>query len=367
ADFAHLRRVIVSQRLTRGRRDFNTAALDFRAQQHLLSKSRVLDPDYAIKVLSPDEERESEKRVPGGYTKPPEIRFDPKGVRQPGQVLKLHVTAEDMLDESDKPNFGWVDPPTPMGFSEKILDLAKEPKIRIREYDINHRTGGMDEDNYRDMEVKSLGGKIGGGGRSLIGRAARRMGMVVDDLGKFRCPPGTPNANQFTDITGSTCFPSLGGVRGTIDHMLSRMGVDWGANPYHGVPDDVAHRIGVGWTGEEAHDLAQMSVAKQMQAGVASARKHGVRTVAQAKREQATKEKSVGKFAEEKLGVELPDDLHADPKETNGLLRKAMQKAIDNRTWTNGSDHHGDPHPPPKLTITSLKGLVLPDAQFDAQ
>ena len=36
--------------------------------------------------------------------------------------------------------------------------------------------------------------------------AARRSGVIVDDTGKMRCPPGTPNANQFTDITMSNCM-----------------------------------------------------------------------------------------------------------------------------------------------------------------
>jgi len=355
ADFVHLRRVYVSQRLTRGRRDFNTAALDFQAQQYLLSKSRVLDPDYAVKVLNPDEERESEKRVPGGYTKPPEIRFDPKATRKPGQILKLHVTAEDMLDTSEKPNFGWVDPPAPVDSFETVRRLAREPKIQIREYDIDPRTGGADRSDYRDIELKSLGDKIGGGGRSLIGRAARKLGMVVDDLGKFRCPPGTPNANQFTDITGSTCFPSLGRVRGTIDHLLNRMGIDYGANPYVGIPNDVAQRIGLGWTQEEARALTQMSIAEQLRHGVADARRRGVRTVEQLKQHQAGLEKNVKKFAK-KRGIELPDDLHADPRASYEALRGLMRETIDNGEWTNGSDRDGDPLPPPKLTITSFAG-----------
>ncbi|GEM_PF-3778588 len=355
ADFAHLRRVFVSQRLTRGRRDFNTAASDFRAQQYLLSKSRVLDPDYAVKVLNPDKERESEKRVPGGYTKPPEIRFDPKATRKPGQILKLHVTAEDMLDTSEKPNFGWVDPPAPVDSFETVRRLAREPKIQIREYDIDPRTGGADRSDYRDIELKSLGDKIGGGGRSLIGRAARKLGMVVDDLGKFRCPPGTPNANQFTDITGSTCFPSLGRVRGTIDHLLNRMGIDYGANPYVGIPNDVAQRIGLGWTQEEARALTQMSIAEQLRHGVADARRRGVRTVEQLKQHQAGLEKNVKKFAK-KRGIELPDDLHADPRASYEALRGLMRETIDNGEWTNGSDRDGDPLPPPKLTITSFAG-----------
>ncbi len=36
--------------------------------------------------------------------------------------------------------------------------------------------------------------------------AARRAGVIVDENGKMRCPPGTPNANQFTDINMSNCM-----------------------------------------------------------------------------------------------------------------------------------------------------------------
>jgi hypothetical protein len=37
-------------------------------------------------------------------------------------------------------------------------------------------------------------------------RAARAAGVIVDSLGKLRCPPGTPNANQFTDMQMSNCL-----------------------------------------------------------------------------------------------------------------------------------------------------------------
>jgi hypothetical protein len=36
--------------------------------------------------------------------------------------------------------------------------------------------------------------------------SARRAGVPVDDNGKMRCPPGTPNANQFTDVNMSNCM-----------------------------------------------------------------------------------------------------------------------------------------------------------------
>ena len=37
-------------------------------------------------------------------------------------------------------------------------------------------------------------------------RAARAAGVIVDASGKLRCPPGTPNANQFTDMQMSNCL-----------------------------------------------------------------------------------------------------------------------------------------------------------------
>lgn len=37
-------------------------------------------------------------------------------------------------------------------------------------------------------------------------RAARAAGVIVDATGKLRCPPGTPNANQFTDMQMSNCL-----------------------------------------------------------------------------------------------------------------------------------------------------------------
>ena len=36
--------------------------------------------------------------------------------------------------------------------------------------------------------------------------AARRAGVNIGEDGKMRCPPGTPNANQFTDINMSNCM-----------------------------------------------------------------------------------------------------------------------------------------------------------------
>ena len=62
----------------------------------------------------------------------------------------------------------------------------------------------------------------------LAQRAARRFKVVVDDLGKFRCPPGTPQANQFTDKFGSTCFAlSAGEIRAIAQRGLESLGSWW--------------------------------------------------------------------------------------------------------------------------------------------
>jgi len=42
--------------------------------------------------------------------------------------------------------------------------------------------------------------------QSVGARAARAAGVIVDAAGKLRCPPGTPNANQFTDMQMSNCL-----------------------------------------------------------------------------------------------------------------------------------------------------------------
>lgn len=53
--------------------------------------------------------------------------------------------------------------------------------------------------------------------------AARRAGVIVDDKGKMRCPPGTPNANQFTDINMSNCMiPSAETVAGGALDLAKR-------------------------------------------------------------------------------------------------------------------------------------------------
>jgi len=89
--------------------------------------------------------------------------------------------------------------------SEKVIDpfgitagLSREEKEKsLRKY----------KDNLIEKKMlpgRSLESRVPGG--SLLSRAAAVFGILRDENNKFRCPPGTPAANQFTDATGSKLF-----------------------------------------------------------------------------------------------------------------------------------------------------------------
>lgn len=72
--------------------------------------------------------------------------------------------------------------------------------------------------------LKTLGPKLSENVQSLIGRVANARGLWIDDKNKLRCPPGTPAANQFTDITGSNCFiPSPETAAGTARRAIRKV------------------------------------------------------------------------------------------------------------------------------------------------
>jgi len=232
-DFPHLRRPHVTPRLTKRRRDLDAAAKTFREQQRLLVKSPALNVDIAVKALGKElggnggapGKRQQGSGVPDENPLP---RFAPNATRKPGQALKLHVTARDLKEGGTEPNFGWVDvpkPPTPEERAAQKADQLKRlrtrPQIRVRKFDVNPRTGQRAEGNGSPVEVKSLGPSLiqSTPGGDIGGRAASALGLIVDQLGKLRCPPGTPNANQFTDATGSNCFGPIAIVRGAIEIM----------------------------------------------------------------------------------------------------------------------------------------------------
>lgn len=173
--------------------------------------------------------------VPGMEEDLEGFRYMPEEKWAPGKVLKLFPSQQLRQSSNKVPNFGFVDKqeiPTP---EQIVKNIESKPRIRISKYKINTRTGepiddtevefdrtrfgktfdmnpevsdDIEENISDEMQEKSLGrtiGKLRRGG-SLAGRAAARFGVIMDELGKMRCPPGTPAANQFTDATGSNCF-----------------------------------------------------------------------------------------------------------------------------------------------------------------
>jgi hypothetical protein len=237
-------RHITSERvLTSPRRDYEEIGQRFRIHAAVSSAKPQIDPEWSVKALNRDSVgrgKESEKQTAGkGVAETiPEIRYAPNKKRSPGDLLKLHVTTQDMLRPGTEPNFGWVSPPKKMRPAERQKAMAEAlafrkagPKIVVDEYDADPRTGKRIEESKRRVNVKSLSDNVEakGLGRSLssyvpggnIGaRAASALGVIVDELGKFRCPPGTPAANQFTDEFGTNCFVPPRAAR----RMLGRVG-----------------------------------------------------------------------------------------------------------------------------------------------
>ena len=238
--FSPKKRTYLSARVKRNGRDLEAEGIKFAERRALLSARPTLDAEYAVKALGAamggngngnGKGKDSRKRTAGGGVEEleKEVRFDPNSKRQPGQVFKLHVTPRDL--ESPDTNWGWIDPPekqTPEQIKEGMREAMEwkrqQPKIRVRQYDQNPRTGQPILESESDIEVKSLGATIGDvlpDGSNLGGRAAQGIGLIVDALGKFRCPPGTPAANQFTDAMGSNCFSPTAVMREVTGGLAS--------------------------------------------------------------------------------------------------------------------------------------------------
>jgi len=203
----HLRREIENRVSDSRRRNFDAAAKQFTFTQQDLAAKNELDVKFAIKALNGSigkpAGKTSAKRTAGTgvQEQKPRLKFDPSAKRKPGQVLKLHVTAADLLDSGDDPNWGWVDPPkkSEKSFEDFIRETNSKPQIVVNYVDKNVRTGDY-------QEAKALGQRLVATNGDIGSRAARAAGFIVDALGKLRCPPGTPAANQFTNERGENCF-----------------------------------------------------------------------------------------------------------------------------------------------------------------
>lgn len=147
--------------------------------------------------------------------------------------LKLLSPTSSRAGAGSKPNFGWI-----KNEKNDIKPIEQRPQIVLRKYKVNPKTDDIIQSseevlnpfskfsgakfdakdiptpnsfNNRNnqIETKKLRGRslssiIPGGG--LLARAAAAIGIIRDAANKYRCPPGTPAANQYTDINGSTCF-----------------------------------------------------------------------------------------------------------------------------------------------------------------
>ena len=87
------------------------------------------DADETIDATKRRQLLEAAAAVAGGFEwrpgQGPGIRFDSNATRKPGQILKLHVTLEEMMEPGDKPNWGWVDPPEDFS-EEEVADWNRQ-------------------------------------------------------------------------------------------------------------------------------------------------------------------------------------------------------------------------------------------------
>lgn len=93
-------------------------------------------------------------------------------------------------------------------------------------YKIKKSTVKFKNDNLT-LSSKSLGPKLRDEVDSLLSRAMMgRFGLKpwVDDKNKLRCPPKTPNANQFTDSRMSNCFVAPKAAAGKAGRLARRAG-----------------------------------------------------------------------------------------------------------------------------------------------
>jgi hypothetical protein len=230
-------RTITSERLISplaSKRDLNDAAIAFKSAVHESISRPTLNVGLSIKALesasgsetykdTDGKKRTNSGGTPGMVELPNGYSYDPNQKWEDGKVLKLFPSIKSRKSAIKEPNFGWIDKQPSLTADEYAKELAKKPQLRIRKYKVNKKTdeiipeseqlldpfslSGGTKSESTDYQVKRLPGRtIGQRGRSLLARAASAFGIMVDENGKFRCPPGTPAANQFTDSTGTNCF-----------------------------------------------------------------------------------------------------------------------------------------------------------------
>lgn len=249
-------RIIVSSRLLAPQKccgkSVDERAVAFKSSVFVSVKSEKLDAGIAAKALSDMfpgikkkayEDTDNRKREFSAESRPgveeliPGHRVEMASKAGPGKRLVLFPSPISQNSISTLPNMGWLDEPPKLSFQEVIEQERRKPSIQLTIYDVDKKTGQVKPESAKKVDQlspvsgmtfeerqkalsalnllspemqnkklpgRSLGSMIPGG--SLIRRFAGRFGVLMDERNKFRCPPGTPAANQFTDMFGSNCF-----------------------------------------------------------------------------------------------------------------------------------------------------------------
>lgn len=221
-------------------RNVDEVALYFKEMRQFAALQPTLIPDISIKALpdgavnqgAGDQERTTGSNIEEDTPKF-KVNFNPKAKRKPGQILKLHVTKNE-LTSKEGASFGWIDPPKSKT-REELDKLIQETEnsspmnspVFLRRYkrDID---GSLTAEIETEIRVKALGRTIGSTMGRVSTQAFQAAGGIIDADGKLRCPPGTPNANQFTDLDMSNCMAvgvgtlarSLRSVRSKFNRMV---------------------------------------------------------------------------------------------------------------------------------------------------
>lgn len=370
--FTHKTRTLVSPRLVSplaGRKNFTDAAGAFRLSVGLTSKSDTLDPYMAVKAamaggLGGQSQADNKKRENKGG--PPGMKHDDDGYRYmpdemagPGKALYLFPSYETRNSSKMVPNFGFLDEAKPVSVEEMKRKLAESPRVRMEKYSINPRTGEKIDGSEKPMdplyfnrelppernpdldeiEEKSLGDSLGRAarGNSLVGRVAQGIGIVFDELGKMRCPPGTPAANQFTDANGSNCFgvslPKLVGKLVELAREAAPEGDE--RRSVKGLQKKIANfifdfdnsRFGrVSWYDENGKRMGFGEYRKYRdKGGVAEGERWFVNAMVRAEEEFRRQGERV-KELQDKLGIDSSDD----KKRTNADLVETIEKLREN-------------------------------------
>lgn len=247
-------RVIVSARLvvpTSCCGGFNEKAVRFRQSINASVETNRLQAEIAVKAISSGfgirvksyEDTDGKKRDFTGDSRPGVesnqfgYRWESAATWEPGSMLVISPSFQAREGMSTEPNVGWIKPDKnkPRNFEELLETYRTKPSIKLSKYKVNPKTdevipesekivdpfgiaAGLSYEEkqkiirkYKDNLIekkmlpgRSLESRVPGG--SLLSRAAAVFGILRDENNKFRCPPGTPAANQFTDATGSNCF-----------------------------------------------------------------------------------------------------------------------------------------------------------------